>query len=632
MLLRISALLLLLLYQNTSAQDNVSALTLPDTLKQNANAVIRLEEKTITISSKKSMNIKTKRIVTVLNEYGMRYINAAELFSKSTRIKSMQALIYDAFGKEIKKIKKKDFRERSISEGSIITSNRLLYLDYTPIKYPFTVVYTSETETSNTAFIPSWSPLDGYYASTEKATMSITSDPDLGFKYKAYNFDEGVLQTNQADNTLTLTAENLTAYRYEDYAPSSHKIFPSVLFGLQTFNLEGVEGDATTWESFGTWMYNNLLTGTDELPEETVTKIQKLTSVTDDPMEKAKMVYKYMQNKTRYISIQLGIGGWKPMLAEDVDRLGYGDCKALTNYTRALLNAAGVEAYYAVIYGDRSSRDIKEDFVSMQGNHVILAIPDNEELVWLECTSQQLPFGFQGDFTDDRMALLVKPEKSCVVRTHVYNAKNNVQFSKGQYSIAEDGAITGHIKIVSEGLQYDDKYAYETTSPSDMERIYKNRFDNINDIKLKETSIKNDTDAKKIVEDITIEANGYGNKTGNRIIFAVNAFNQTSSVPQRYRTRKTPLEIPTGFYDEDEITIQLPEGFTVEAKPNDVTITNKFGEYKATYILTNPTTMVYKRSIIINSGLYDSTEYNNYRLFREKIARNDNAKAVLVKN
>ncbi len=632
MFLRISLLLFFLVQQNLHAQDNLSVLTLPDTLKENANAVVRLDQKSIKISSKKSMTIKTKRIVTILNEYGMGYIDAAEFFDNATKIKSIEAIIYDGFGKEIKKIKKKDFKERSVSQGSIITDNRLLYLDYTPIKYPFTVVYSSETETSNTAFIPRWMPIEGWYVSTEKATISITCDSDLGFKYNAYNFDEGILNTEKNGNTLTLTVENLPAYRHEDYSPSLHKIFPNVLFGLTTFNLEGVEGEALNWDSFGTWMYNNLLTGTDELPKETIAKIQEMTASAVTPIEKAEIVYKYMQNKTRYISIQLGIGGWKPMLAKDVDRLGYGDCKALTNYTRALLNAVGVEAYYAVIYGDRGKRDIKEDFVSMQGNHVILAIPDNNELVWLECTSQQLPFGFQGNFTDDRMALLVKPQKSCLVRTHTYNAKNNTQFSKGKYTITSEGAIGGSIKIASAGLQYDDKYGYATASPNDLDKIYKSRFSNINNLKLKKTELKNELDIQKFIENIDIEAEGYANKSGNRILFVVNAFNQSSLVPQRYRNRKMPLEIRTGFYDMDEITIHLPEGFIIEAKPNDLTVTEKFGEYKTEYIVVQPNELLYKRSLIINDGLYETADYENYRLFREKIARNDNAKVVLVKN
>jgi hypothetical protein len=55
-----------------------------------------------------------------------------------------------------------------------------------------------------------------------------------------------------------------------------------------------------------------------------------------EPIMKAKLIYDYVQQKSRYVSIQVGIGGWKPMDASDVDRLGYGDCKGLTNYTKAL--------------------------------------------------------------------------------------------------------------------------------------------------------------------------------------------------------------------------------------------------------------------------------------------------------
>ena len=121
-------------------------------------------------------------------------------------------------------------------------------------------------------------------------------------------------------------------------------------------------------------MDDKLLSGTQELPEEVKTEITELTKDASSPIEKAKIVYNYMQNKTRYISIQVGIGGWKPMLAEDVDRLGYGDCKGLSNYTKALLDYVGVTSYYTVVYGGSDIRDIDSDFSSLQGNHAILSI------------------------------------------------------------------------------------------------------------------------------------------------------------------------------------------------------------------------------------------------------------------
>lgn len=632
MILRFTLLLFFVLQQSLSAQEaNLSVTLIPAELRENADAVVRLDRLDITISSVKSMSEKKTRIVTVLNESGLKSVNAVEYFDKSTSIQSIEAVVYDQGGNQIKKFKRKDFKEVAVSEGSIITDNRMLYLDYTAVQYPFTIVFTSETETSTTAFLPMWSAVEGSYTSTQKSEVNITCNPSLKLKYKEYNFDGAAVTKQQNGNVLSYSAVNITAMKREDYSPSYQKIFPFVMFGLDKFYLEGVEGHADSWESFGTWVYNSLLAGTDELPEETITKIKTVVGTETDPLKKAKKVYEYVQSKTRYISIQLGIGGWKPMKAKDVDRLGYGDCKALTNYTRVLLKAVGVESYYTIIYGDSSKRDIKEDFVSMQGNHVILAIPNEGKIVWLECTSQVLPFGFQGDFTDDRMALLVKPEKSELVRTTIYDAKNNLQACKGNYSISPTGSISASFVMASRGTQYDNKYFLEAKSKSDRDTYYKSGFPNVNNLKIKKADLKNNKDTQEFTEDIVVEADGYCTKTGDKLIFAVNAFNQYSNIPQRYRSRKNPFEISRGFLDTDEMTITIPEGFVMEAKPENVTIKDKFGEYSVEYITSSTGSLQYKRLLLINPGYYASTDYEAYRLFREKIARTDNAKVVLVK-
>ena len=139
------------------------------------------------------------------------------------------------------------------------------------------------------------------------------------------------------------------------------------------------------------------------------------------------------------------------MLANDVDRLGYGDCKALSNYTRALLNAVDVPSYNTLLYGDRNKHDIQSDFVSMQGNHMILSIPNGENYVFLECTSQDNPFGYQANFTDDRNVLVMKPDGGEIVRTKKYENKDNSQNNKGSYSLSETGDFSGKITMVSEG-------------------------------------------------------------------------------------------------------------------------------------------------------------------------------------
>ncbi|MFP9097835.1 DUF3857 domain-containing protein [Flavobacterium sp. RHBU_24] len=629
MILRITILLLALFGAQAFAQENYNSFTIPKELTENANAVVRYERIDINLPSRRQMDYAIKRVVTVLNEHGNGYIGAETSYDKSTTVRSIEAIIYDKNGLQLKKLKRKDFKDQSLS-GSDVTDNRVLFLDYTPVSYPYTVMFTCETTTDNTAFIPQWSPVEGVFCSTEKEEMSITAEPSLGLKFKEYNFGEVVLQKSQGAGAYIFSAENIPAYRAEDYSPSLSSIRPYIIFGLEKFHLEGVDGEAKTWEAFGAWMYNNLLQGTDELPAETVAKVKALVGTETDPLKKAKIIYKYVQGKTRYVSIQLGIGGWKPMPAKDVDRLGYGDCKALSNYTRALLKAVDVPAYYTVIYG-QYKRDINPDFVSMQGNHIILAIPHNNEFVWLECTNQSIPFGFQGDFTDDRMALLVKPDKGEIVRTHVYDAQGNAQVCTATCTITPDGALKGALKRVSSGLQYDDKYSWASAGKEDLDKKYKNIFSNINNLKFSKTELTNSYDDKLLTEDIAFEAPGYASTTGGRLMFAVNALNQSSTVPQRYRSRKLPLNIATGFYDEDVVTIALPAGFAMEALPSNVTITDTYGEYKAEYSLVSPSEIRFKRTLLIKPGTYPKEEYDKYREFREKIARNDNAKVVLVK-
>ena len=146
-----------------------STALIPDSLQQNANAVVRLNQIDIVISSQRNMDVKEKRVVTVLNEKGLGSINAIENYDKRTSVKSMEATILDGFGNEIKKVKRKDFRDQCAIDGiTLFSDSRLIYLNYTPTQYPFTIVYESEVETSNTATIQEWIPLNYNFLSIEK--------------------------------------------------------------------------------------------------------------------------------------------------------------------------------------------------------------------------------------------------------------------------------------------------------------------------------------------------------------------------------------------------------------------------------------------------------------------------------
>jgi hypothetical protein len=374
------------------------------------------------------------------------------------------------------------------------------------------------------------------------------------------------------------------------------------------------------------------LSGTTELSEETKLKMKALVGDEKDPIKKAKLIYNYVQQKSRYVNISIGIGGWKPMLAADVDRLGYGDCKALTNYTKALLNAVDVPSYNTILYGSPRKRNIEPDFVSMQGNHMILSIPNGDNYIWLECTSQDTPFGYQGTFTDDRDVLIMKPEGGEIVRTKIYQDKDNTQISKGKFSLSQTGDFLGKIIIVSEGSQYNQKSAIENFQPTDKEAHYKKYWDNINNLKIDKITFTNDKEKVSFTENAEISAVNYGSVSGNKIMFVVNGYNQITGNVKRIRNRKNPFEIQRGYADGDEIEISLPSGFSIEFLPSNFELKTKFGEYKTEIIKKDATNLVYKRTMFLKKGLYSNKEYDEYRLFMEQVSRNDNAKIILTKN
>ncbi|MDQ8013514.1 MAG: DUF3857 domain-containing protein [Flavobacterium nitrogenifigens] len=629
------ALFFILFTANISAQKSIYPIfSIPDSLTQNANAVLRLDQMDIVIASQRSMNIKTQRVVSVLNEKGLKEIDAFSHYDKTTSVENIEAIVYDALGNEIKKIKRKDFRDESAVSGSTLFSdNRVLYLDYTPISYPFTIAFTCETETSNTAFIPQWYFIGGYYLSVEKCVLNVNFPKGLGFKKKEFRFDNfNIKKIADTDTNLSYIATNIPAQKQEDLSPSPSDLFPKVMMGLENFHLEGVDGNATTWEAFGKWYGDKILTGTTVLPEETKNKIKALVGDEKDPVKKAKIIYDYVQKKSRYVNIAVGIGGWKPMLANDVDRLGYGDCKALSNYTKALLQVVDVPSYNTILYGDRYKADIQSDFVSMQGNHMILAIPNKDNYIWLECTSQDNPFGYQGTFTDDRDVLVVKPEGGEIVRTKIYDDKGNTQEGKGIYTIDGAGNFYGTLKIASQGSQYATKSRVENMQPNEKEEHYKDYWDNINNLKLGKITFTNDKENIRFTEDVQLSAVNYGMLTGNKMIFVVDAFNQYTGNIKRMRNRKNPFQIQRGYFDTDEIEINLPDGYSIEFLPSNYELKGKFGEYKTEIIKKENNKLTYKRSMFLNKGKYSNKEYDEYRLFMEQVSRNDNAKIILTKN
>ncbi len=610
------------------------SLLLDSSLSENANAIVRLDEMNIHISSFDKMYYEVNQVVTILNFKGNSFAVNRIGYDKEKKVKDLDVYIYDNLGNEIDHIKKKDFEDVSVNDGiSLYNDDRMLVHRYTPISYPFTIALKYSVETSDTGFFPQWYFLSDYNVSVEKSRYTINyGDYGIQPKIKEYNLDKIQVSKNDSDGIITYEASNVLAFEPEQMAPSFSKIIPKLRVQLKQFSLKGETADFNDWKDFGLWINKSLLKDRSNLTEETISKVRRLVKGVSDTLERAKIIYKYVQENTRYISVQIGIGGWKPISAIDVDNLKYGDCKGLSNYTRALLQAVGVESYYTVIQAGKGKVDFEQDFAGLQGNHAILAIPYRNQYYWIDCTSQVHPFGFLGDFTDDRTALVVKPEGGELIKTVGYLNEQNFQGVHGEYSLDHLGNISGVVRISTKGIQYDNRFKLEKESPDDIIKYYRNTWENINNLKIENYSFNNDKNQVRFTENVTMKASKYASISGDRILFSVNAFNKNDFVPNRYRNRKFPFEITRGYLDEDTLMIKLPEEYKIEAIPDGFIEENEFGHYRVSFEPQEDAhAILYKRSLLIKNGLYPKEKYEDYRNFRKLTAKKDNSQIVLLK-
>ncbi|KAB7529362.1 DUF3857 domain-containing protein [Flagellimonas olearia] len=623
---------LLILSVHFSFSQNYSYHTIPAELMENADAVARLDEIDIRIEAMDKMTYTEKKVVTVLNKSGDAFARTRAFYDKEKKIKKIEAVVYDASGNEIQRIKRRDFNDIAAVDGfSLYLDDRLLYYRYVPVQYPYTLEFSYEVETSDTGILPPWYFLSGYDISVEESRYAI-SYVSNGLKpiIEESNLVDITVEKDESQGKISYMAKNIPALTAESLSPSFTAICPKLSVRLPNFHYKGFDAKVDNWNDLGLWIQTELLSGRTTLEDATIQKVRGLVEGVDDDIEKAKIVYQYMQDNTRYISVQIGIGGFQPISAIEVDRVKYGDCKGLSNYTMALLKAVGVESYYTVVEAGGTKVDFKEDFADLsQGNHAIVAIPYQGEYYWIDCTSQVHPFGFIGDFTDDRKVLIVKPGGGEIVTTTSYVNEENLMRMNSTYTIQEDLSLEADVTIETMGVRYDNHFGLEGNKREDVMEYYKNFWGNINGLSITDFSFENNKDDVVFTEKVQLKAHDFVSKNGDDYLLTLNVLDNSSFIPPRYRNRKHSFVIQRGYLDEDEFTIQLPKNFAFTFLPEKYKEETKFGTYEVEVVKKSDTELLYKRKFLIKKGNYPKEEYNKYRSFRRTIAKMDNQKIVL---
>lgn len=622
-------LLLTLTSVSGFSQIEYAADRIPIALKSRANAVLRNMETTVDMRASDNMIQTVKEVITVLNKNGDRRAALLVYYDKNTTIQKIKGQVLDANGNTISKFAQNDFSDQSaVSNGSLFVGYRLKYYAPQAFNYPYTVVYEYELKHKQNLIIPEWDATPYEDLAVEKNKYTFISKPNDEIRIKEYNYSgKPQLVKAEKSNIYTWEIENKQAFKSEPFSPDPENYKTSVKIAAKQFSYYGRKGSYENWDQLGKWIFNDLIKDRQALPPETVLEMKNLVQGIESDREKVKKIYEYMQKKTRYISVQIGIGGFQPMPATEVQTLSYGDCKALVNYMQSLLKAVDIPSLYCVVNAGNFKKGMDPDFASMeQGNHVILSVPLKSDTVWLECTSSDSPFGFLGDFTDDRLVLACSAEGGKLLKTPALSTAENSLKRKAELDISKDGRVAGKLETTFSGSQYDN-YNYLINQPyAEQLKLLKQKYD-IDNINFLDFKVSQDKGIfPTTTEQLNLEIPKYAVNSNSLVYLVINAFNRTRDV-LTVKNRTLPLYINRGYTDEDEIVYNLPEGYALEVKWPDKEFKTPFGEYTRR-IKMDGQKLIYQRKLVINEGTYAPEKYSEFSSFMSQVSSEDNVKVI----
>ena len=607
-----------------------SSLTIPDSLKKDADAVNRLDEAFIDIQSPSKYTYTTHQVVTLLNKEAGNHLHQWFFFNKQNKIEDVEIKLYNAFGIEVKKYSKRDLETKSYDDNmSVYTDSKIMGIDIPTPTFPCTIEIKKEVRYSGYIVFP-----DFYFLvpgeSSQLASLTVKMPQNMDVRYRVQHIDlKPAITTENNSRIYKWTTQNLVVRPFERGGYRTNTYAPKVQIIPNQFEYDGFPGTFKTWKDFGEWnykLYEENIPFTPARAEE----IKALVANCKSDGEKIKVLYNHLQKNMRYVSIQLGIGGFKPFAVSFVDEKKYGDCKALTNYMRYLLKTVGIKSYPALINAGANYAPADPKFASDPFNHVILCVPMEKDSVWLECTSTHNEAGFLGNFTENKNALLLTEQGGILIPTPASQSNQSQLHTKTVITLTKEGETSVKSSIYCTGNFWDMYYSVMQMEREKQKTFFVNYLNYKSPDEFQFATGGDSLNGKLFRVNLSYEQL-FDFRSGSKLFFRprINKICDEEVKPASDRKTEYLFDFP---YDKTDTTVYvLPAGFSTGNLPAVKEINTSFAYYKneVTRNEQRNEVMVVAR-LVLKQHIIPPTEYARVADFFKEVNKNESEKLIIT--
>ena len=329
------------------------------------------------------------------------------------------------------------------------------------------------------------------------------------------------------------------------------------------------------WEAHGKSTYESHKPQTKVNDEIKKAAVEAVGSATE-PIRKIESIFDYVRAKIRNYrddALALTPDQLKQIKenknASDVLKRGMGDWHDINMLFAAMATASGFEVRITNL-ARRSDIDFRPDFTDdyfLRTENV--AVKLGEEWKFFDPSSYYTPFGMLSWEEEGQPALISDSKTPIWSKTPFSAPEKSMEKRSGKFKLLENGTLEGEGRVEFTGhIGANQKEYNDDDTPVQREQTLRNfvRSNILGSAEITDFTIENVTDPDKpFVYTFKIRVPGYATRTGKRLFFQPNVFERSASPAFTAGSRRYDVRINYAWAESDEITIDLPAGYSLES-------------------------------------------------------------------
>jgi tetratricopeptide (TPR) repeat protein len=417
----------------------------------------------------------------------------------------------------------------------------------------------------------------------KQSTWTLVTPTDREFHFHQKNFDvKPVVSTRDDGKTRVYqwTSTDVAKVKFERGMPDASELYPQVQ--VSTYK---------SWDEFAKWWWN-FIRNQQTLSPEMKAKVKELTAGKETRLEKLRAIYEFVTGDITYQAWPFGPHGYQPYAMTAVFDKKEGDCKDKSLLLRTMCGEVGIEVYPVLVNGENGLRSDEDLTLALLGhfNHCIAYVPDSDGKgtpLFLDGTAEyQTVHGAPASFDQGARVVIVTPDGAKVDRIPNDPPEKNGIVQKWKVKVAPDGGavVEGHVDASGD-------YAYQLREHFSVEGQRKDKLQQLAAVFGKSTiesskfSDLKDRSSASIWIEAALNVQAFAKASGDVYTLQTSFLPLSMGWSQYLAAASAPKErehdaiMPVPMRFRTEADYELPAGWTVDAKPEDVEIKNASVEF-----------------------------------------------------